>query len=59
MSIMIDPYAAVPKYYQLASILKQQIDNGDWQPRTAILPTAVGSALQRQPHHQFARPSIT
>lgn len=36
MSIMIDPYAAVPKYYQLASILKQQIDNGDWQPRTAI-----------------------
>lgn len=36
MSRMIDPYAAVPKYYQLASILKQQIDNGEWLPRTAI-----------------------
>jgi GntR family transcriptional regulator len=33
---MIDPYAAVPKYHQLALIIKQQIDNGDWPPRTAI-----------------------
>jgi GntR family transcriptional regulator len=33
---MIDPYAAVPKYFQLASILRQQIDNGDWQPRSPI-----------------------
>jgi GntR family transcriptional regulator len=33
---MIDPYAAVPKYYQLASILRQQIDNGEWQPRQPI-----------------------
>jgi GntR family transcriptional regulator len=33
---MIDPYAAVPKYYQLASILRQQIDNGEWQPREPI-----------------------
>ena len=36
MSRMIDPYAAVPKYYQLASILRQQIDNGEWQPRQPI-----------------------
>ena len=36
MSRMIDPYAAVPKYYQLASILRQQIDNGEWQPREPI-----------------------
>jgi GntR family transcriptional regulator len=33
---MIDPYAAVPKYFQLASILRQQIDNGEWQPREPI-----------------------
>jgi GntR family transcriptional regulator len=33
---MIDPYAAVPKYFQLASILRQQIDNGEWQPRSPI-----------------------
>jgi GntR family transcriptional regulator len=36
MSRTIDPYAAVPKYFQLASILRQQIDNGEWQPRNAI-----------------------
>lgn len=36
MSRMIDPYAAVPKYFQLASILRQQIDNGEWQPRSPI-----------------------
>ncbi len=36
MSRTIDPYAAVPKYFQLASILRQQIDNGEWQPRSAI-----------------------
>lgn len=36
MSRMIDPYAAVPKYFQLASILRQQIDNGEWKPREPI-----------------------
>lgn len=36
MSRTIDPYAAVPKYFQLASILRQQIDNGEWLPRTSI-----------------------
>ena len=36
MSRMIDPYAALPKYHQLASILKQKIDGGEWQPRSAI-----------------------
>ncbi len=36
MSRMIDPYAAVQKYFQLASILRQQIDNGEWKPREPI-----------------------
>ncbi len=36
MSITIDPFAAVPKYYQLASILRQKIEEGDWQPRSPI-----------------------
>ncbi len=36
MSRTIDPYNAVPKYYQLASILRQKIDDGEWQPRTSI-----------------------
>jgi len=36
MSRTIDPYNAVPKYYQLASILRQKIEDGQWQPRSAI-----------------------
>lgn len=36
MSRMIDPYAAVPKYSQLASILQQKIDEGEWLPRSPI-----------------------
>ncbi|MHC1740500.1 MAG: GntR family transcriptional regulator [Anaerolineaceae bacterium] len=36
MSRMIDPYAALPKYFQLAEILKKKIEDGEWQPRSAI-----------------------
>jgi GntR family transcriptional regulator len=36
MSRMIDPYAATPKYFQLASILRTKIDDGEWQPRSPI-----------------------
>ena len=36
MSRMIDPYAGLPKYYQLAAILREKIDNGEWEPRSAI-----------------------
>jgi GntR family transcriptional regulator len=36
MSRTIDPYNALPKYYQLASILRQKIDDGEWEPRSAI-----------------------
>jgi len=36
MSRTIDPFTAVPKYYQLASILRQKIEDGEWQPRSPI-----------------------
>ncbi len=36
MSITIDPYNAVPKYHQLASILRQKIEEGEWEPRSTI-----------------------
>lgn len=36
MSRIIDPYDAVPKYHQLAALLREKIDNGEWQPRSAI-----------------------
>jgi GntR family transcriptional regulator len=36
MSRTIDPYNALPKYNQLASILRQKIEDGEWQPRTPI-----------------------
>ena len=36
MSRTIDPYNALPKYNQLATILRQKIEDGEWQPRTPI-----------------------
>ena len=36
MSRMINPYDALPKYHQLAAILREKIDNGEWEPRSAI-----------------------
>ncbi len=36
MSRTIDPYNALPKYNQLASILRQKIEDGQWPPRTSI-----------------------
>lgn len=33
---MIDPFAALPKYYQLAEIIKQRIEQGEWEPRSPI-----------------------
>jgi GntR family transcriptional regulator len=36
MSRTIDPYNALPKYFQLASILRQKIEDGEWEPRSAI-----------------------
>ncbi len=36
MSSTIDPNHALPRYYQLVSILRQKIEAGDWQPHEAI-----------------------
>jgi len=36
MSRIIDPYDVMPKYHQLAVLLREKIDNGEWQPRSAI-----------------------
>ncbi|MCC6146646.1 MAG: GntR family transcriptional regulator [Anaerolineaceae bacterium] len=36
MSTMINPYDIIPKYYQLANILRQKIREGEWPPRTPI-----------------------
>jgi GntR family transcriptional regulator len=36
MSTTIDPYNVIPKYHQLALILKAQIVDGNWPPRSAI-----------------------
>jgi GntR family transcriptional regulator len=36
MSRTIDPYNALPKYDQLATILRQKIEDGEWPPRTCI-----------------------
>jgi GntR family transcriptional regulator len=32
----INPYDVVPKYYQLAAILRRKIEEGEWTPRTPI-----------------------
>lgn len=32
----INPYDVVPKYYQLAAILRRKIEEGEWKPRTPI-----------------------
>ena len=36
MSSMINPYDAMPKYHQLAQILRTKIESGDWQPKSPI-----------------------
>ncbi|NPV75722.1 MAG: GntR family transcriptional regulator [Anaerolineae bacterium] len=36
MSTTINPYDIIPKYYQLANILRQKILAGEWPPRTPI-----------------------
>lgn len=36
--VRVDPLSAVPKYYQLAEILRQQIDNDQWRPHDPLPP---------------------
>jgi len=50
---MIDPSNVIPKYYQLASILRQQIENGDFKPYDAIL-----SERQLEQRYNLSRPTI-
>ena len=50
---MIDPTDVTPKYYQLANILRQQIENGDFQPYDAI-----PSERQLEQRYKLSRPTI-
>jgi len=50
---MIDPTGVIPKYYQLANILRQQIENEDFQPHEAI-----PSERQLEERYNLSRPTI-
>jgi GntR family transcriptional regulator len=50
---MIDPTDVMPKYYQLANILRQQINNGDFQPHDAI-----PSERKLEQRYNLSRPTI-
>lgn len=50
---MIDPTGAIPKYYQLANIIREQIENGDFQPH-AVIP----SERQLEDRYNLSRPTI-
>ena len=53
MSRFINHNNAIPKYFQLASILKSQIDEGDWLPRQSI-----PSERQLELHYKVSRPTV-
>ncbi len=53
MSRIIDPFDAVPKYYQLASILRQKIEDGAWAARQPI-----PSERQLEQLYGVSRPTI-
>ena len=53
MSSTIDPSNIVPKYYQLANIIRQQIENGTFQAYTAI-----PSERQIEEQYSLSRPTI-
>jgi len=53
MSSTIDPSNIIPKYYQLANIIKQQIENGTFPAYTAI-----PSERQIEEHYSLSRPTI-
>ena len=50
---MIDPTDVIPKYYQLANILRQQIERRDFQPHDAI-----PSERKLEQHYNLSRPTI-
>ncbi|MBP6086686.1 MAG: GntR family transcriptional regulator [Pelolinea sp.] len=53
MSSMIDPTNVIPKYYQLANILRQKIENGDYKAHDAI-----PSERQLEEQYNLSRPTI-
>ena len=53
MSSTIDPSNIVPKYYQLANIIRQQIENGTFPSYTAI-----PSERQIEEQYSLSRPTI-
>ncbi|HUV15940.1 MAG TPA: GntR family transcriptional regulator [Pelolinea sp.] len=53
MSSMIDPANIIPKYYQLANILRQQIENGKFKAHDAI-----PSERQIEEQYNLSRPTI-
>jgi GntR family transcriptional regulator len=50
---MIDPYDEIPKYHQLARILRKKITDGEWQPQSAI-----PSERQLEQQYRISRPTI-
>lgn len=50
---MIDPYDAVPKYHQLARILRKKIEEGEWEPNSAI-----PSERQLEEQYRISRPTV-
>jgi len=53
MSRFINHNNAIPKYFQLASILKSQIDEGEWKPRQSI-----PSERQLELLYKVSRPTV-
>jgi GntR family transcriptional regulator len=53
MSRFINHNNAIPKYFQLASILKSQIDDGEWKPRQSI-----PSERQLELQYKVSRPTV-
>jgi GntR family transcriptional regulator len=53
MSSVILPHTAIPKYYQLATILQEKITAGEWAPRSPI-----PSERQLELMYNVSRPTI-
>jgi len=53
MSSMIDPTNIIPKYYQLANILRKRVENGEFQAHDAI-----PSERQIEEQYNLSRPTI-
>lgn len=53
MSSMINPYDQIPRYHQLARILREKIQSGEWEPQSAI-----PSERQLEQQYRISRPTI-